>query len=149
MIFGEEIARMYWSILDNKRIELLRKIVKTISLNNYYMVGGTALSLQLNLRESFDFDFCTSDMFNSDVLLSELKSIGNTEPYNPYTAGRPAICAYPIEIGIDTAIMINPVITSCTKFSLLYFRIVGAKVIFASFILCHSLLSFLLHTLDK
>ena len=26
MIFGEEIARMYWSILDNKRIELLRKI---------------------------------------------------------------------------------------------------------------------------
>ena len=70
---------MYWSILDNKRIELLRKIVKTISLNNYYMVGGTALSLQLNLRESFDFDFCTSDMFNSDVLLSELKSIGNTE----------------------------------------------------------------------
>ena len=79
MIFGEEIARMYWNILDNKRIELLREIVKTISLNNYYMVGGTALSLQLNLRESFDFDFCTSDMFNSDVLLSELKSIGNTE----------------------------------------------------------------------
>ena len=70
---------MYWSILDNKRNELLGKIVKTISLINYYMVGGTALSLQLNFRESFDFDFCTSDMFNSDVLLSELKSIGNTE----------------------------------------------------------------------
>ena len=84
-----------------------------------------------------------------DVENNANKSIGNTEPYNPYTAGRPAICAYPIEIGIDTAIMINPVITSCTKFSLLYFRIVGAKVIFASFILCHSLLSFLLHTLDK
>lgn len=70
---------MYWSILDNKRIELLRKIVKTVSLNNYYMAGGTALSLQLNLRESFDFDFCVLDMFNSDVLLSELKSIGNIE----------------------------------------------------------------------
>ena len=79
MIFGEEIARMYWSILDNKRIELLRKIVKTVSLNNYYMAGGTALSLQLNLRESFDFDFCVPDMFNSDVLISELKSIGNIE----------------------------------------------------------------------
>ena len=70
---------MYWSILDNKRIELLRKIVKTVSLNNYYMAGGTALSLQLNLRESFDFDFCVPDMFNSDVLISELKSIGNIE----------------------------------------------------------------------
>ena len=68
---------MYWSILDNKRIELLRKIVKTV--NNYYMAGGTALSLQLNLRESFDFDFCVPDMFNSDVLISELKSIGNIE----------------------------------------------------------------------
>ena len=89
MIFGEEIARMYWSILDNKRIELLRKIVKTVSLNNYYMAGGTALSLQLNLRESFDFDFCVLDMFNSDVLISELKSIGNIEPkpalyHSPY-----------------------------------------------------------------
>ena len=70
---------MYWSILDNKRIELLRKIVKAVSLNNYYMAGGTALSLQLNLRESFDFDFCVLDMFNSDVLISELKSIGNIE----------------------------------------------------------------------
>ena len=70
---------MYWSILDNKRIESLRKIVKAVSLNNYYMAGGTALSLQLNLRESFDFDFCVLDMFNSDVLISELKSIGNIE----------------------------------------------------------------------
>lgn len=70
---------MYWSILDNKRIELLRKIVKAVSLNNYYMAGGTALSLQLNLRESFDFDFCVLAMFNSDVLISELKSIGNIE----------------------------------------------------------------------
>lgn len=43
------------------------------------MAGGTALSLQLNLRESFDFDFCVPDMFNSDVLISELKSIGNIE----------------------------------------------------------------------
>ena len=50
MIFGEEIARMYWSILDNKRIELLRKIVKTVSLNNYYMAGGTALSLQFSAQ---------------------------------------------------------------------------------------------------
>ena len=43
------------------------------------MAGGTALSLQLNLRESFDFDFCVLDMFNSDVLISELKSIENIE----------------------------------------------------------------------
>ena len=29
MIFGEEIARMYWSILDNKRIELSNEALST------------------------------------------------------------------------------------------------------------------------
>lgn len=70
---------MYWNILDKERIKLLKKIVEVVSLDSYYMAGGTALSLQLNLRESFDFDFCVPKLFNSDVLLSELKSIGNTE----------------------------------------------------------------------
>ena len=45
--------------------------------------------------------------------------IGNTEPYNPYTAGSPAICAYPIDIGMDTAAMIIPVKRSGSKFSFL------------------------------
>lgn len=43
------------------------------------MVGGTALSLQLGLRESYDFDFCVQNEFNNEILLKELKSIGNIE----------------------------------------------------------------------
>ena len=43
------------------------------------MVGGTALSLQLGLRESYDFDFCVKSEFNNEILLDELKSIGNVE----------------------------------------------------------------------
>ena len=68
---------MYWNIIDEKRKQILSKIDETISLPNYYMIGGTALSLQLGLRESFDFDFCVPNKFNNYVLISELRKIGN------------------------------------------------------------------------
>ncbi len=70
---------MYWNILDKNRYALLKKITDTISLQNYYMVGGTALSLQLELRESFDFDFCVSEPFNNEVIIEELEKIGKIE----------------------------------------------------------------------
>ena len=70
---------MHWNIFDKGRYDLLKKISEVISIDNYYMVGGTALSLQLGLRESYDFDFCVRNEFNNEVLLDELKSIGNIE----------------------------------------------------------------------
>ena len=70
---------MYWNIFDKGRYELLKKISEVVSINDYYMVGGTALSLQLELRESYDFDFCVKSEFNNEILLDELKSIGNVE----------------------------------------------------------------------
>ena len=70
---------MYWNIFDKDRYKLLKKISEIISLDNYYMIGGTALSLQLGLRESYDFDFCVKSEFNNEILLNELKSIGTIE----------------------------------------------------------------------
>lgn len=70
---------MYWKTIDENRQKLLKKITESISLNNYYMMGGTALSLQLGLRLSYDFDFCVPEMFNNEVLLEELKKIGKIE----------------------------------------------------------------------
>ena len=67
---------MYWNIFDKGRYELLRKISEIVSINDYYMVGGTALSLQLGLRESYDFDFCVKNEINNEMLLNELRSIG-------------------------------------------------------------------------
>ena len=66
---------MNWNIIDEDRYRLLKKITETISINNYYMIGGTALSLQLGLRESYDFDFCVPENFNNELLLQELQSI--------------------------------------------------------------------------
>ena len=70
---------MYWNIIDENRYKLLENITNTISMKNYYMIGGTSLSLQLGLRESYDFDFCVPEYFNNELLLEELQKLGQTE----------------------------------------------------------------------
>ena len=70
---------MHWNIIDENRYNLLKNITEKISISNYYMIGGTALSLQLGLRESFDFDFCVPEMFSNELLLQELQSLGEIE----------------------------------------------------------------------
>ncbi len=70
---------MYWNIIDKDRYNLLKNITEIVSIPNYYMIGGTALSLQLGLRESFDFDFCVLEQFNNEILLQELNTLGEIE----------------------------------------------------------------------
>lgn len=67
---------MYWNIIDDNRYKLLKRITETVSIPQFYMIGGTALSLQLGLRESYDFDFCVPEQFNNELLLEELGSLG-------------------------------------------------------------------------
>ncbi len=66
---------MHLDILDKKRIHLLKNIVDAIHSPSYYMAGGTALSLQLGLRKSVDFDFFVPDRFNSELLFQQLKNL--------------------------------------------------------------------------
>lgn len=70
---------MYWNIFDKDRYKLLESILENVKLDNYYMIGGTALSLQLCLRESYDFDFCVETEFNNELLLEQLKKLGSLE----------------------------------------------------------------------
>lgn len=70
---------MNWNIIDKDRYILLKNITEKISIPEFYMMGGTALSIQLGLRESFDFDFCVPNIFNNEILLQELKEIGEIE----------------------------------------------------------------------
>lgn len=70
---------MNWNIFDKDRFRLLKELTEVVSIDDYYMIGGTALSLQLGLRESYDFDFCVQSEFNNEQLLKELKSIGDVE----------------------------------------------------------------------
>lgn len=48
---------MHFEIIDKDRFELLKKITENVSIPNYYMVGGTGLSLQLGLRESVEYNW--------------------------------------------------------------------------------------------
>lgn len=64
---------MHLEILDEHRINLLKSLVGMPETEGFYLAGGTALSLQLGLRESFDFDFFIERRFNSDALLALLK----------------------------------------------------------------------------
>ena len=70
---------MNWNVIDGKRFKLLKNITETISMPNFYMIGGTSLSIQLGLRESYDFDFCVPNNFNNEILLNELQNLGEME----------------------------------------------------------------------
>ncbi len=65
---------MHLEILDTKRISLLQSLVRLPELSPFVLVGGTALSLQLGLRISHDFDFFSQDDFNREHLLACLQA---------------------------------------------------------------------------
>ena len=75
---------MYWNIIDEDRYKLLKNITEKVSIPNFYMIGGTALSIQLGLRLSYDFDFCVPHEFNNEILLEELKQLGTLEVKQNY-----------------------------------------------------------------
>ena len=66
---------MHTEILDPNRYSLLREITDNICLDDYYMAGGTALSLQLGLRESYDFDFFVPHRFSPESIYLQLKEL--------------------------------------------------------------------------
>ncbi len=70
---------MHWEVIDKTRYEVLKKVIETISLKDYYLAGGTALALQTGLRESFDFDFFVKTEFDEKLLINELEEIGELE----------------------------------------------------------------------
>ena len=65
---------MHSEILDAPRIALLRELAGLPELKDFYLAGGTALSLQLGLRVSVDFDFFTANRFNAPALEASISS---------------------------------------------------------------------------
>jgi hypothetical protein len=67
--------------------ECLRNMQKNPLFDNYYLVGGTALSLQIGHRVSDDIDLFTKDELNKDAILfyakkyisNDYKIINNSE----------------------------------------------------------------------
>jgi len=58
---------------------VLQKLSKLNFLQDFYLTGGTALSLQIGHRESQDLDFFAQEDFYSEELQRELEKLGNLE----------------------------------------------------------------------
>ena len=68
---------IYWKTIDSKRKSVLKKLCIQPFIKDFYLAGGTALSLELGLRKSEDFDFFTLKPFAEDQLYAELaKALG-------------------------------------------------------------------------
>jgi hypothetical protein len=63
---------IHWKILDAKRKTILEKLCAEPWIKDFYLAGGTALSLELGLRKSNDFDFFSSRPFGEEKLFADL-----------------------------------------------------------------------------
>ena len=60
-------------------MELLNKIMTERLFSNFYLVGGTALALQLSHRNSIDIDMFGKASINSDLFLEKLSEFGKVK----------------------------------------------------------------------
>ena len=68
---------MFWNVIDSTRKSVLRHILESPPIENFYLAGGTALALLLGHRESIDFDWFTPDPFASEQIETNLSRIGD------------------------------------------------------------------------
>jgi hypothetical protein len=58
-------------------LELLKKLMLDENLRNFFLVGGTALSLQIGHRISIDIDLFSQQTFDENQMLEYLESTNN------------------------------------------------------------------------
>lgn len=73
--------KFYPETLPEQTAKLLNTLEQKMPsfLTNFYLSGGTALSLQLGHRESEDLDFFSEQPFDPRMLQTELEKIGKLE----------------------------------------------------------------------
>ena len=64
---------LHTNTVEPNTFALLKKLMSVQSLNNFFLVGGTALSLQIGHRKSIDLDFFSITDFDNQEILNFLK----------------------------------------------------------------------------
>ena len=64
---------MRTEVISNNRLILLKKLNNCGFIRDFYLAGGTGLSLVYGYRESYDFDFFCYHDFNPNEILSQIK----------------------------------------------------------------------------
>ena len=70
---SKNISNLHLDILDNKRRDLLEKLL--LYTDNFVLGGGTALAIYLSHRRSFDFDFFSFEPIKKSLLEKISKNI--------------------------------------------------------------------------
>lgn len=65
--------KFFYEILDKKRIEILPLLLNF--KKDFYLAGGTGLSLIMGIRDSVDFDFFTNKDFDVIYLFKKIKEV--------------------------------------------------------------------------
>jgi len=69
----KNISKIHYEVLDKKKLNLLNQLAPLVK--NFVLSGGTALSLQIKHRQSFDFDFFSKTEIPADFLARLKKGI--------------------------------------------------------------------------
>jgi hypothetical protein len=64
---------LYQETVAAGTLDLIRELMKEKKLDNFNLVGGTALALQLGHRVSIDIDLFSRQPFDADLLATHLK----------------------------------------------------------------------------
>ncbi len=67
------------SVLDPDTIDLLHRLGKHLKTKGFFLVGGTALAIQINHRKSIDLDFFTRDPFDTEDVLSIVSQYSSSD----------------------------------------------------------------------
>jgi predicted nucleotidyltransferase component of viral defense system len=70
---------MHTNTLPGNTGSVLQKLSQLNILHDFYLTGGTALSLQIGHRESQDLDFFTQEDFRPEEFQKELEKLGSLE----------------------------------------------------------------------
>lgn len=63
----------YFETVEKSTLELLKKLMSDSQLDNFLLVGGTALALRLGHRMSIDIDLFSSQSFVADQITNHLR----------------------------------------------------------------------------
>lgn len=76
------VATWHVDILPEQQRLLFESLTKQAWMSPFYLAGGTALALHIRHRQSIDFDFFTTDEFDTRRILSMLKTLGTFELFS-------------------------------------------------------------------
>ena len=70
------------NILPSSQLDLFELLSNTDFISDFYLAGGTGLALQIEHRQSIDFDFFIPYDFDTSQIIQSIISLGHFELQN-------------------------------------------------------------------